>query len=203
MSDPRFAHLRVHTEYSLFDGLVRIKPLVAAAAAQKMPAVAVTDQTNLFALIKFYKAALGAGVKPICGVDLWVQNPIEPEGEPFRLTLLVRTGKGYRNLMELVSRAYAEGQNIDPERALVKVEWIREKAEGLIALSGARQGEIGRALLSESGNAEATSTAGVRSFRTAFTLKFSVPDAQVMRRWCMPVLNWLQERAAHWWPPMK
>jgi DNA polymerase-3 subunit alpha len=171
MSDPRFVHLRVHTEYSLFDGLVRIKPLVAAAAAQKMPAVAVTDQTNLFALIKFYKAALGAGVKPICGVDLWVQNPIEPEGEPFRLTLLVRTGKGYRNLMELVSRAYAEGQNIDPERALVKVEWIREKAEGLIALSGARQGEIGRALLSESGNAEAILDSWRKVFPDSFYLE--------------------------------
>jgi len=171
MSDPRFVHLRVHTEYSLFDGLVRIKPLVAAAAAQKMPAVAVTDQTNLFALIKFYKAALSAGVKPICGVDLWVQNPIEPEGEPFRLTLLVRTGKGYRNLMELVSRAYAEGQNIDPERALVKVEWIREKAEGLIALSGARQGEVGRALLSESGNAEAILNSWRKVFPDSFYLE--------------------------------
>jgi len=155
MSDPRFVHLRVHSEFSLFDGLVKIKPLVATAAAQKMPAVAVTDQTNLFALIKFYKAALGAGVKPICGVDLWVENPAEPEGEPFQLTLLVRTGKGYRNLMELVSRAYAEGQSLIPERALVKTEWIREKAEGLIALSGGRQGEVGRALLSESGQAEA------------------------------------------------
>ncbi len=147
MSDPGFIHLRVHSEYSLFDGLVRIKPLVATAAAQQMPAVAITDQTNLFALVKFYKAALGAGVKPICGVDLWVQNPDDPEGEPFRLTLLVRTGQGYRNLMELVSRAYAEGQNIIPEWALVKKEWVKEKSEGLIALSGARLGEVGRALL--------------------------------------------------------
>ncbi|MBP0048116.1 DNA polymerase III subunit alpha [Marinobacterium sp. AK62] len=147
MSEPAFVHLRVHSEYSLFDGLVRIKPLVATAADQGMPAVAITDQTNLFALVKFYKAALGAGVKPICGVDLWIENPDEPEGEPFRITLLVRNGLGYRNLMELVSRAYAEGQNIVPERALVRKEWIAEKAEGLIALSGARQGDVGRALL--------------------------------------------------------
>ena len=147
MSAANFVHLRVHTEYSLFDGLVRIKELVKAAAADAMPAVGVTDQTNLFALIKFYKAALGAGVKPICGVDLWVQNELDPEGEPFRLTLLVSNGKGYRNLMELVSRAYAEGQGIDPERALVKRDWIKEKAEGLIALSGARLGEVGHALL--------------------------------------------------------
>jgi DNA polymerase-3 subunit alpha len=161
----------VHTEYSLFDGLVKIKPLLASAAAHKMPAVAVTDQTNLFALIKFYKAALGAGVKPICGVDLWVQNPNEPEGEPFRLTLLVRTGRGYRNLMELVSRAYAEGQNIIPERALVKPEWIEEKADGLIALSGARQGEVGRALLSASGTAEAILQHWRRIFPDSFYLE--------------------------------
>ena len=156
MSDVSFVHLRVHSEYSLFDGLVRIKSLVATAAAQNMPAVAVTDQTNLFALVKFYKAALGAGVKPICGVDLWLENPEDPEGEPFRLTLLVRTGQGYRNLMELVSRAYAEGQSLIPERALVKREWIAEKPEGLIALSGARQGDVGRALLAGNyGQAEA------------------------------------------------
>ncbi len=153
MSQAGFVHLRVHTEYSLFDGLVRIKKLVGAAAAAGMPAVGVTDQTNLFALVKFYKAALGAGVKPVCGVDLWVLNEADPEGEPFRLTLLIRNGQGYRNLMELVSRAYAEGQGIDPERALVKREWIKEKAEGLIALSGAKLGEVGRALLSDNGQA--------------------------------------------------
>ncbi|WP_010323529.1 DNA polymerase III subunit alpha [Marinobacterium stanieri] len=148
MSEPAFVHLRVHSEYSLFDGLVRIKSLVSTAAAQNMPAVAITDQTNLFALVKFYKAALGAGVKPLCGVDLWVENPEEPEGEPFRITLMVRNGQGYRNLMELVSRAYAEGQNIVPERALVRKDWIAEKADGLIALSGGRLGDVGRALLS-------------------------------------------------------
>ncbi|WP_027854661.1 DNA polymerase III subunit alpha [Marinobacterium litorale] len=153
MSAAHFVHLRVHTEYSLFDGLVRIKELVKAAAESGMPAVGMTDQTNLFALIKFYKAALGAGIKPVCGVDLWVQNELDPEGEPFRLTLLVRNGEGYRNLMELVSRAYEQGQGIDPDRALVKREWVKEKAGGLIALSGARLGEVGRAILSESAQA--------------------------------------------------
>ncbi|MBR9827946.1 MAG: PHP domain-containing protein, partial [Oceanospirillales bacterium] len=171
MSEPRFIHLRVHSEYSLFDGLVRIKPLVATAAAQQMPAVAITDQTNLFALVKFYKAALGAGVKPICGVDLWVENPVDPEGEPFRMTLLVRTGQGYRNLMELVSRAYAEGQNIIAERALVRADWIKDKAEGLIALSGARQGEVGRALLSGSDNVDAILETWRQIFPDSFYLE--------------------------------
>ncbi|MBV1788822.1 DNA polymerase III subunit alpha [Marinobacterium sp. D7] len=171
MSAANFVHLRVHTEYSLFDGLVRIKELVKAAAGDGMPAVGMTDQTNLFALVKFYKAALGAGVKPVCGVDLWVQNELEPEAEPFRLTLLVRTGKGYRNLMELVSRAYAEGQGIDPERALVKRDWIKEKAEGLIALSGARLGEVGRAMLAESDQAGAILDEWMAVFPNSFYLE--------------------------------
>lgn len=147
MSQSDFVHLRVHSEYSLVDGLARVKELVKAAIQRGMPAVALTDQTNLFALVKFYKAALGSGVKPICGVDFWVVDDVDPEAPPTQLTLLVKDGAGYRNLMELVSRAYAEGQVLDPERALVYRSWVESKAVGLIALSGARQGEIGRALL--------------------------------------------------------
>ena len=148
MSQAQFVHLRVHSEFSVVDGLVRVKALVKAAAQASMPAVALTDQTNLYALVKFYKAALGAGVKPICGVDFWVLDDANPDQAPFQLTLLVRNGQGYRNLMELVSRAYAEGQGIDLERALIYKSWIAEKADGLIALSGGRRGEVGRALLS-------------------------------------------------------
>jgi DNA polymerase-3 subunit alpha len=149
MATPQFVHLRLHTEYSLVDGLVRVKEAVAAAKAAGMPAVAVTDQSNLFATIKFYKAALNAGIKPICGVDVHVMNELDPAGEPHRMTLLVRNGKGYRNLMELVSQAYAEGQNIVGEKAILKKAWIRERSEGLIALSGGRLGEVGRAMQSD------------------------------------------------------
>lgn len=150
MSDPQFIHLRVHTEFSLVDGLVRVKELVSAAKANNMPAVAMTDQTNFFALVKFYKAATGSGIKPICGSDLWVENTDEPGGEPYRMTLLVRNAEGYLNLMELISQAYAEGQNIIPDMALLKPEWIEKKSAGLIALSGGKRGEVGRAILSES-----------------------------------------------------
>jgi DNA polymerase-3 subunit alpha len=149
MSEAQFVHLRVHSEFSLVDGLVRVKELVKAAANNGMPAVGLTDQTNFYALVKFYKAALGAGVKPICGVDFFVVDDENTDLPPFQLTLLVRTGQGYRNLMELVSRAYAEGQNIDLERALIYKSWIAEKAEGLIALSGGRRGELGRMLLGQ------------------------------------------------------
>lgn len=144
-----FVHLRVHSEYSVVDGLVRVKELVKAASEMGMPAVALTDQVNFYALIKFYQAALGAGVKPICGADIWLENSEDPDEGPYRLTLIAMNRRGYRNLTELISRAHQEGQGVQPEKALVKTEWIEEKAEGLIALSGAREGDVGDALLSE------------------------------------------------------
>ncbi|WP_257267281.1 DNA polymerase III subunit alpha [Endozoicomonas sp. ONNA2] len=141
----RFIHLRVHTEFSLSDGLVRIKPLISSISGSGTPAVAVTDQSNLCALVKFYSAAMGAGIKPICGADLWVENPAD-EHSPSRLVLLCMDEQGYHNLTELISRAFMENQH--HEKALVKREWIMAQSQGLIALSGAREGEIGRALLS-------------------------------------------------------
>ncbi|QKT04898.1 DNA polymerase III subunit alpha [Ectothiorhodospiraceae bacterium 2226] len=146
---PGFVHLHLHTEYSLVDGLVRIKPLAKAVAAAGMPAVAVTDQSNLFAMVKFYRAAMAAGVKPIIGVDLWVHNPDKP-AQPSRVVLLCKDGTGYRNLTELVSRSYTEGQH----RGLPMVEkaWFAGATDGLIALSGGREGDIGLAL--RAGNRE-------------------------------------------------
>ncbi|HKK13874.1 MAG TPA: DNA polymerase III subunit alpha [Gammaproteobacteria bacterium] len=143
---PTFVHLHLHTEYSLVDGLVRIKPLVRAAAEAGMPAVAVTDQSNLFGMVKFYKAAMAAGVKPIIGVDLWVNTGAE-SGQPARLVLLCQDDAGYRNLTTLVSRAYLDGQH----RGIPMVEgqWLEGYSEGLIALSGGCRGEIGQALLAD------------------------------------------------------
>jgi len=141
---PFFVHLHLHTEYSLVDGLVRIKPLVERAAEMGMPAVAVTDQSNLFGMVKFYRAAMAAGVKPIIGVDLWVYNEAEP-AHPARLVLLCRNNEGYRNLTRLVSRTYLEGQ----QRGIpmLRKEWLKGESGGLIALSGGRAGDVGRALL--------------------------------------------------------
>ncbi|MGB0733465.1 MAG: PHP domain-containing protein, partial [Pontibacterium sp.] len=154
MSDPKFVHLRVHTEFSLSDGLVRVKGLVKAAAENQMPAVAVTDHVNFFALVKFYKAALGAGVKPICGSDVYLYDPQNPDQPLNRLTLLVMNAEGYRNLMELISLAYEKGQNYIIDKAVVLREWVIEKSGGLIALSGAKEGEVGRAILADKGNAQ-------------------------------------------------
>ncbi|MBL4570104.1 MAG: DNA polymerase III subunit alpha, partial [Alcanivorax sp.] len=145
MSDPRFVHLRLHTDYSLVDGVVRVKELIKTCASQAIPAVAVTDDSNLFAMIKFYSAAMGAGVKPLMGADLWVESAhIE---EPAKLSFLVQNEQGYQNLTLLISRAWQTNQ--DRGRALVKAEWLEELHEGLIVLSAASQGEVGQLLLAE------------------------------------------------------
>ncbi|MCW8922549.1 MAG: DNA polymerase III subunit alpha [Gammaproteobacteria bacterium] len=139
-----FIHLRVHTEYSLVDSMVRVKPLMAALAGDHMPAAALTDQSNLFAMVKFTRAALAAGIKPIIGVDLWVRQEDE-QGLPYRLVLLCKNREGYLNLSQLISRSYLEGQHGGVP--MVQSAWVEEFSEGLIALSGGREGEIGRALL--------------------------------------------------------
>ncbi len=139
-----FVHLRLHSEYSLVDGVVRIKPLVKAVADAGMPAVAITDQCNLFAMVKFYRAALAAGVKPIVGVDLWLCNE-DDVNNPFRLVLLVQNSEGYRNLTRLVSRSYMEGQHLG--RPMLNRAWLSGACDGLIALSGSCLGDVGLALL--------------------------------------------------------
>ena len=143
-TSPRFVHLHLHTEYSLVDGLVDVKSLVKRCVSLGFPAVAITDQSNLFALVKFYKAALGAGIKPIAGADIHLQNPSDPEA-PHTLTLLVQNVTGYRNLTALISRAYQENQHLGVPQ--IKTEWLAEQNEGLIALSGGRSGHVGKALL--------------------------------------------------------
>ena len=139
-----FVHLRLHTEYSLVDGLVRIKPLVKALTGMNMPAVAVTDQNNMCSLVKFYKNAMGAGIKPICGADLWLSNK-DPDGPLSRISLLVMNAKGYRNLTELISRGFIEGQRNG--MIIIEREWVAEANEGLIMLSAAKEGEIGMAMI--------------------------------------------------------
>lgn len=147
--NPNFVHLRIHTEFSLVDGIVRIKPLVKKLAEYAMPAAAITEQSNLFSLVKFYKAAQGAGIKPLIGADVLIFNPDEP-ASPFRLTLLARDKKGYVTLTELISLGYQQGQH--QGIPMLQKDWISENHEGLIALSGAMDGDVGMALLAE--NAE-------------------------------------------------
>lgn len=138
-----FVHLRVHTEYSLVDSVVRVPALMDAVASAGMPAVALTDQSNMFAMVKFYRAALARGIQPILGADLWLHA--EEGDAPCRLTLLCQNREGYLNLTRLISRSYIEGQQRG--MALVDPAWLEGHGTGLIALSGAREGDVGRALL--------------------------------------------------------
>ncbi len=139
---PGFVHLRVHTEFSLIDSLVRIKPLVERVAELGMPAVAVTDQCNFYGLVKFYKAAVASGVKPLFGADLLVR---EGDEAPTLISLLAADNTGYRNLTRLISRAYLEGQHLGIPQ--VERAWLAEASDGLIALSAGRQGDVGHALV--------------------------------------------------------
>ncbi|QBQ54894.1 DNA polymerase III subunit alpha [Nitrosococcus wardiae] len=142
--DLSFVHLRLHTEYSMVDGLVRIRPLVQAAREAGMPAVAVTDQNNVFAMVKFYRAAQAEGVKPVIGADVFLVDSVE-SSRASRFTLLCQNKKGYCNLSRLLSRAYSEGQYYGIPR--LQWNWLQGQSDGLIVLSGGREGDVGQALL--------------------------------------------------------
>ena len=141
---PKFVHLRVHSDFSMCDGLNKVKPIVAKAAELNMPAIALTDQTNMCGLVKFYHASHGAGLKPIIGSDFWVKSD-ELENELSRLVVIATNNKGYKNLTELMSKAYLRGHI--QGKAVIDKDWLVEYAEGLILLSGGREGDIGLALL--------------------------------------------------------
>ena len=145
MSQP-FVHLHLHTEYSIVDSTVRIPSLMQQCADLGMPAVALTDQGNLFGMVKFCRQALDAGVKPLVGVDLKLADHDDID-RPSALVLLCQNQTGYRNLTALLSRTFLEGQHRGIPMA--EREWLtKESCEGLIALSGAMQGDVGRALVS-------------------------------------------------------
>ncbi len=144
MAASRFVHLRLHTEYSIVDGMARVDEAVAAAAADGMPALAITDASNVFGAIKFFEAARGSGVQPIVGCDVWITNERNRDA-PYRLAVLCRDRHGYLALCELLTRAHAE--NHWRGRAEVRREWLRN-LNGLIVLSGAEAGDVGAAVLS-------------------------------------------------------
>ena len=144
MQEPVFIHLRCHSEYSVVDGMARIGDYVSRAVKDRMPALALTDLSNLFGAIKFYKSARGKGVKPLIGADVWLENPTNRE-QPFRLLLLCQSGVGYLRLCELLTRAYLSNQHRG--RAEIRREWLAEDSAGLILLSGATGGDVGQALL--------------------------------------------------------
>ncbi|QSX32444.1 DNA polymerase III subunit alpha [Shewanella avicenniae] len=144
MAEPRFIHLRVHSDFSMTDGLAKVKPILAKTVSEGMPAVAITDQNNMCGLVKFYSGCHDSGIKPIIGLDLWVVVP-GFEGEFCSLTAIAMTNEGYQNLTQLTSKSYLRGYVGD--RAAIDQEWLIEHGEGVILLSGGRDGDVGRALL--------------------------------------------------------
>ena len=141
----QFVHLRLHTEYSLLDGIVRVPELMAAVAAAGMPAIALTDQSNLFAMVKFYKEGQAAGIKPLIGVDAWIREAGE-RTPPSRIVFLCQNLIGYRHLTQLVTRSFLEGQSRGVP--LMDRAWLTASAlQGLIVLSGGAEGDIGQALV--------------------------------------------------------
>ncbi len=145
-----FIHLRLHSQYSIVDSIVDVDGLCEFLLAHQMPAVALTDECNLYAAVKFYKKALALGIKPIFGADLWILDG----NEPSRLTVLCQDDQGLSHLMFLISKAYlkAERRNGVP---LIPIEWLTpENLQGLIALSGGVAGRIGQALLKDESGLE-------------------------------------------------
>src|SRR5262245_42833508 len=127
-----FIHLRLHSEYSIVDGIVRLDEAVEAAAADRMPALGLTDLSNVFGLVKFYKEARAKGVKPVVGCDVWLENEADRD-KPYRLLLLCQSRDGYLLLSDLLTRAYRTNQYRG--RPELKKSWFAESSEGLIALS--------------------------------------------------------------------
>src|SRR5574344_330608 len=144
MAEPRFIHLRVHSDFSMVDGLQKIKPLVARAAEHGMPAMAITDQMNQCGLVRFYGEAHGKGMKPLAGVDFWVQSD-ELGEELFRLTGLAMDNEGQQNLVQLISKGYLRGHV--PGLPVIDKQWLVEHQAGVILLSGGREGDVGKFLL--------------------------------------------------------
>lgn len=141
--NPSFVHLHLHSEYSLCDSTIRIHSLIDTCRKKNLPALTLTDQSNLFAVVKFYTAMEEAGLKPIVGADLWFASTHDGH-QPTRLTLLCQNRTGYLNLTRLMSRAYLEGQQGD--MPLIKPTWLGDTNEGLIVLAG-RKSDVGQWLL--------------------------------------------------------
>ena len=140
-----FVHLRLHSEFSIVDSTCRIDDVVQAAAEDQQPALAITDLSNLFGAIKFYKETRGKGVQPILGAEIFLEGlGVDPHALS-RVMVLVQSSQGYLNLSELLARAWT--QNMVKNNAVIKLAWLQELSEGLILLSGAQAGPVGQALM--------------------------------------------------------
>ncbi|MCK3657684.1 DNA polymerase III subunit alpha [Pasteurellaceae bacterium Pebbles2] len=172
MSAPRFVHLRTHSDFSMINGIAKVKPLIKACAQENMVAMALTDFTNFCGLVRFYGEALSSGIKPIIGADVLVKSELCGD-ERFELTLLAKNNDGYRNITLLLSKAYQRGYDDVP---YIDQQWLAEHRDGIIVLSGGRLGDVGQKLLK--GNvAEAESA--VQFYQEFFPQHFYLSLARV------------------------
>ena len=172
MSAPTFVHLRIHSEYSLIDSVVRVDKLVEQAEQLRLPALALTDVGNVSAMVKFYRAAAARGIKPLVGADVLVE-PESGARAPSRLTLLCMNAAGYRQLCRLLTASHAAGQ--DQASALIRRDWLTPEATNdLIALSGGDRGALGQALaLGRSEQAETLAARWSAAFPGRFYVELS------------------------------
>lgn len=144
MEQPTFIHLHIHSEFSIIDGICRIPDLIAKTTELGMPSLALSDHNNLFAMVKFYREAIAAGVKPIFAAEMSV---VDEKQNAFPIVLLCQNDEGFLHLKELISASFLHPQG--GAHATIDKHILKEKSAGLIALSAAQYGEIGRALLND------------------------------------------------------
>mgnify|MGYP000520954981 FL=1 len=187
----KFVHLRVHSDYSMLDGLNKVKPLIAQVKKLDMPAVAITDQMNMCGLVKFYGQAHDNGIKPIVGVDFWVQSD-ELDGALFRLTLLAIDNKGYKNITLLISKAYLRGSVKD--RAVIDKAWLVEYSQGVIILSGGKAGDLGMLLAKGSTDIASQATQFyVQNFPDRFYLELTRTGRAGEEDYVHQAVDWAQQ----------
>ena len=180
---PAFVHLRLHSEYSIADGMVRLDEAIARAAADGMPALALTDLANLFGMVKFYGGARGRGLKPIVGCDVWVEPAVGAgdRDRPARLLLLAKDRGGYLRLCELLTQAYL-GPRSRGRAEISRAALAAGDNGGLIALSGAAGGDVGQALLlGATAQAEAAAAEWARLFPDSYYIeiqRYGQPQAE-------------------------
>ena len=190
-----FVHLRTHSEFSVVDGTLRIDDVAPAAQVDGQVALGITDLSNLFGAIKFYKACRGKGVKPLIGVDVWLDPlPDAADRVPTRLALLVQDKQGYLNLCEMLGRSWTK--NVQRAQAWVRWEWLEELGGGMIALSGADMGVVGQSLLAgDTARAEAAALELSRLFPGRFYLELQragLPTHEAHVRATVPLAARLQ-----------
>ena len=192
-----FVHLRLHSEYSIVDGAVRIDDAITAVVKDQMGALALTDLSNVFGLVKFYQAARKEGIKPIIGSDVWITNAADRD-KPFRLQLLVKNHQGYLNLCELLTKASLTNQF--KGRSEIDETWFKQHAEGLIALSGARLGDVDSICWQVSMlKLWSVPKSGQITLKILFILRFSVPVILRMRLIFMKPFIWPMNFNYRWW----